>query len=106
MVDRIRSKNFYGIEYFFLGVIYQKYGELEPRISNVSGFSSCVMIESLRRYVKITKVSSGNVEMAKKLIQYFDQRCVEFWKDNPEMWIDIDNLPYSIPDYSNYEKYL
>lgn len=106
MVDRIRSKNFYGIEYYFLGVIYQKYGELEPRISNVSGFSSCVMIESLRRYVKIAKVSSKNVEMAKKLIQYFEQRCVEFWKENPEMWIDIDNLPYSIPDYSNYEKYL
>ena len=56
--------------------------------------------------MKITKISSGNVEMAKKLIQYFDQRCVEFWKDNPEMWIDFENLPYSIPDYSNYEHYL
>lgn len=105
-MNRIRSKNFYGIEYYFLGVIYQKYRELEPKISNVIGFTTCVMIESLQRYVKIAKVSSANVEMAKKLIQYFGGRCVEFWKENPEMWIDMDNLPYSIPDYTNYEQYL
>lgn len=105
-MDRIRSKNVYGIEYYFLGVIYQKYRELEPKISNVIGFSTCVMIESLRRYANITKVASANLETARKLVKYFDTRCVEFWKENPEMWIDIDNLPYSIPDYSNYERYL
>ena len=89
-----------------MGVIYQHYRELEPQVSNIIGFSTCLMIDALRKYVELSKVQSAKIDKAKQLIKYFSAKCVVFWSENPDMKIDMDHLPYSIPDYTNFESYL
>ena len=89
-----------------MGVIYQHYRELEPQVSNIIGFSTCLMIDALRKYVELSKVQSAKIDKAKQLIKYFSAKCVVFWNENPDMKIDMDHLPCSIPDYTNFESYL
>ena len=43
---------------------------------------------------------------AEQLIDFFDKECTVFWKEQPEMWIDLDTWKGPLPDYSNYEQYL
>lgn len=39
--------------YFYIGIIRQKYRELQPMISNVMGFDTCVMVSALEKFVKL-----------------------------------------------------
>ena len=39
-------------------------------------------------------------------MQYFEGKCKEYWEEQPEMRVDFDNIPSTIPDYSGYEQYI
>lgn len=49
--------------FFYIGLIRQKVRELQPVISNVMGFDTCVMVSSLEKFVKLQ--STENLENEK-----------------------------------------
>lgn len=50
------------VTFFYIGIIRQKYRELQPIISNVVGFDTCVMVSSLEKFVAIVEKNDERVE--------------------------------------------
>ena len=50
------------ITYFYIGIIRQKVRELQPAISNVIGYDTCVMVSALKKFVLLEKKRDDRVE--------------------------------------------
>ena len=53
MSESIAIKQGVSISYFYIGIIRQKYKDLQPIISNVVGYDTCVMVSALKKFTSI-----------------------------------------------------
>lgn len=50
------------VTYYYIGIIRQKYRELQPVISNIVGYDTCVMVSALEKFVKLETTIDERVE--------------------------------------------
>lgn len=52
----------FAITYYYIGIIRQKVRELQPAISNVIGYDTCVMVSALEKFVELETKRDNRIE--------------------------------------------